>query len=211
MSRSHIRIIRSIVFLGILVFYSMPSPSGKVGRIPVILSSDTEIYARGLNGIQATISARLQLHYLDALSESTGGHEAFFASLESSALQFPMIITIGPRATRAALKHLKKIPIVFTMVSAPRTLGPKVGGHCGVTMDVPVGRYFETLKGNITGRKKRIRVLQYTGGRVRCQRRSLLGPAPRLALPQDPGQGPDGLAGGPGQNQRQSGRHPYHS
>ena len=112
--------------------------------VQVLLSSDTDIYARGLNGIQSVIQADLRINYLDTLLFREKNIENYFARLEQS--RVPLVISIGPRATRVALKHLKKTPVLFSMVGFPRTLGPVVGRGCGVTMDVSIERFFRTLR-----------------------------------------------------------------
>ena len=114
-------------------------------EVQVLLSSDTEIYAAGLNGIQSVLTNPLRIRYLDALAPDDAGLETYFRKLESAG-DTALVIAVGTRAARAALKHLTSVPLVFSMVSAPRTLGARVNSSCGVTMDVPVERFFETLK-----------------------------------------------------------------
>ena len=137
----HYRILVCLLALALTGQSAQATP----GEVQVLLSSDTEIYAAGLNGIQSSLSNPLRIHYLDALAPDDAGLETYFRELEGAGRTL-LVIAVGTRAARAALKYLTKVPLVFSMVSAPRTLGAAVNRSCGVSMDVPVERFFETLK-----------------------------------------------------------------
>ena len=122
-------------------------------KILALLSSDTDIYARNLNGIQSRLRSELKINYLDNLTDQEEEIAAYFARLEKS--ETALVLTIGPRATRVALRHLKKIPVLFSMVQTPRNLGPLLGQSCGVAMDIPMSEYFKALK-EISPRAKRV-------------------------------------------------------
>ncbi len=129
-------------------------------EVQILLSSDTEIYAAGLNGIQSAMTHPVRIQYLDALAPDAEGLETYFRDLEKAG-RTSLLIAVGTRAARAALEHSQKIPVVFSMVSAPRTLGAEVSRSCGVSMDVPVERFFETLK-EVTPGARRVSALYST-------------------------------------------------
>ena len=113
-------------------------------EIQVLLSSDTNIYATGLAGIQATMRVPLRINYLDALSQAEVDIGRYFRRLERRG--DPLVITIGPRATRVALEHLRKTPVLFSMVHSPRTYRPAKVPTCGVSLDISIAEYFRALK-----------------------------------------------------------------
>jgi ABC-type uncharacterized transport system substrate-binding protein/Tfp pilus assembly protein PilF len=112
--------------------------------IEVLISSDNRIYEQGLYGIQSVSDFELKVSYLDIITSENPDVSSYFKSLESS--NPPFVITIGPAATKMAQENLKKIPIIFSMVNAPKSLGLENDNICGVSMDISVSEYFQTLK-----------------------------------------------------------------
>ncbi len=112
--------------------------------IEVLVSSDTNIYATGLIGLQSVVGVPLRIRYLDSLIEEEPDLEGYFRRLEQN--QAPLVITVGPGATRIALDHLEKTPVLFSMVHSPRSFNPAAGRICGVSMDISISEYFRTLK-----------------------------------------------------------------
>lgn len=117
--------------------------SQKRKPIEVLISSDNRIYEQGLYGIQSVVDTELNVSYLDIITSEMPDVSAYFKNLEDS--QIPMIITIGPSAAKAAKENLKNTPILFSMVNAPKSLGLDQGNICGVSMDISVSEYFQTL------------------------------------------------------------------
>ncbi|MCX7999832.1 MAG: peptide ABC transporter substrate-binding protein, partial [Leptospiraceae bacterium] len=112
--------------------------------IEVLISSDNRIYEQGLYGIQSVIDHELKISYLDIITSENPDVSSFFKTVEESGT--PFIITIGPSATKVAKENIKKIPIIFSMVNTPKSLGLDQGNICGVSMDISMGEYFQTLK-----------------------------------------------------------------
>ncbi|MDX1960049.1 MAG: ABC transporter substrate binding protein [Leptospiraceae bacterium] len=112
--------------------------------IDVLISSDNRIYEQGLYGIQSVVDSELRVSYLDIVNAENPGVGAYFKQIEDS--NAPYLITIGPSATKVAKENLRKTPILFTMVSSPKSLGLESGNICGVSMDISVSEFFQALK-----------------------------------------------------------------
>ncbi len=136
--------------LGAFWFLLWAQPSPAQDRVPVInpvavlLSSDTSIYAAGLSGLRSSVNAQLRVEYLDRLREQDGGAAAYFQAIESEG--YPLLISFGPAASRAALQALRRTPVLLSMVDAPRSLGEDVAGSCGVGLDIRMSEFFRVLK-----------------------------------------------------------------
>ncbi len=126
-----------LLFLVSLSIFSNP-------KIEVLLSSDNRIYEQGLSGIQSVFESELKVNYLDILNSEQPDIAAYFKQIDDK--NTPVYITIGPAATKLAKEHLKKTPIVFSMVSSPKTLGIDASNICGVSMDISIGEFFQALK-----------------------------------------------------------------
>lgn len=118
--------------------------TGEERAIEVLLSADTNIYATGLVAMQSTVEAPLRINYLDSLLAEHGDASRYFRELEAS--RPPLVLTIGPGATRMALEHLERTPVLFSMVQSARAFAPASGRTCGVSMEISIGEYFRTLK-----------------------------------------------------------------
>lgn len=130
----------------VIIFFSILSSnlySKENSIIEIILSSDNSIYEQSLFGIQSVIDREVKITYLDIISSESSSLEAYFRDLESTAI--PIVITIGPQATKAAKEYLLKTPVVFSMVNNPKTLGLGQKNLCGVSMDITVEEFFQTL------------------------------------------------------------------
>lgn len=127
----------------ILYLFQNNSIFANSNSIEIILSSDNSIYERGLYGIQSVIDREVKISYLDIILSESDGVESYFQNLENT--DVPLVITIGPQATKIALQYLNKTPIIFSMVSNPKSLGLERNNLCGVSMDVSVEEFFQTL------------------------------------------------------------------
>lgn len=112
--------------------------------VEIILSSDNSIYEQSLYGIQSVLENEVKISYLDIIQSEYGSIEEYFQNLENT--RIPMVITIGVQATKSAQEFLRNTPIVFSMVNNPKSLRLDDKNICGVSMDVSVGEYFQTLK-----------------------------------------------------------------
>lgn len=126
----------------ILLFFSQSIFSNP--KIEVLLSSDNRIYEQGLSGIQSVFDAELRVNYLDILNSEQPDIASYFKQIDDA--DTPLYITIGPAATKLAKEHLKKTPIIFSMISSPKTLGIDAPNLCGVSMDISIGEFFQALK-----------------------------------------------------------------
>ena len=139
-----LQVLFAVFFFGTVRFdYAESTPSGRQS-VSILLSSDTNIYADGLSGIQSVIQAGVKIQYLDVLLSEFPDIADYFSDLESS--NPPLVITIGPAATRAALTHIRRTPVIFSMVNSPRTFGMIPGKSCGVSMDISIRDFFRTLR-----------------------------------------------------------------
>ncbi|MBI3394442.1 MAG: peptide ABC transporter substrate-binding protein [Spirochaetia bacterium] len=119
------------------------SSSGKERRIEVLLSSDTGIYAEALAGIQSSIDGEVRITYLDSLGEDSGV-ESYFRERDTAGTD--AFVVLGMRAAKAALDNVQKKPVIFSMITSPRTLDFKSDRACGVALDVSIAEYFRTLR-----------------------------------------------------------------
>jgi len=118
---------------------------GKDNRyVEVLLSSDNTIYEQGLFSLQSLIDTEIKVSYLDIISSESGDLAGYFRELESSKVS--LVIAVGTAAAKAAKENLKSTPLIFSMVNFPKSLGLNSSNSCGVSMDVPVGEFFQTLK-----------------------------------------------------------------
>jgi ABC-type uncharacterized transport system substrate-binding protein len=136
---------RNIIFAFFFLLFTLTnSISSQKGKpIEVLISSDNRIYEQGLYGIQSVIDAELNVSYLDIVTSEMQDISLYFKKLEDS--QVPMLIAIGPSAAKTAKENLKNIPVVFSMVNAPKSLGLDQENICGVGMDVSIAEFFQTL------------------------------------------------------------------
>lgn len=127
----------------IFLFTFVCSSTFGQGKIEVLLSSDNRIYEQSLYGIQTVIDAELKVTYLDILLAEQPDISQYFNDIDKS--NAPLLITIGPAATKTAKEHVKRIPIIFSMVNSPKFMGLDARQTCGVSMDVPISEFFITL------------------------------------------------------------------
>ncbi len=113
--------------------------------VDVVLSSDSNLYAEGVAGIQSALQAKTKLHYLDAAAPGEEEIAVFFRTMEESP-SASVIVAVGQRAAREALRHVKKKTVVFSLVNAPKSLDFTGRPLCGVSMDIPMEMFFRTLK-----------------------------------------------------------------
>ncbi|MCE9500215.1 MAG: peptide ABC transporter substrate-binding protein, partial [Leptospira sp.] len=138
------------VAIGLFIFFynsnflfSAPGTKTK-GYVEILLSLDNAIYEQSLYGIQSVIESEVRITYLNILNEDQQDISRYFRDLESS--EVPLLIAVGPLAAKTAKENLNKTPIVFTMVNSPKSIGLESGSLCGVSMDVSVNEFFQTLR-----------------------------------------------------------------
>lgn len=131
------------IIILVLTIVSTNIYSKESTSIEIVLSSDNSIYEQSLYGIQSVIDREVKISYLDIISSESSSLEVYFRDLESSGV--PLVIAIGPQAAKAAKEYLLKTPVVFSMLNNPKTLGLGQKNLCGVSMDVPIEEFFQTL------------------------------------------------------------------
>ncbi|MCC5815389.1 MAG: peptide ABC transporter substrate-binding protein [Leptospira sp.] len=142
MKKSSSLLIKYLIILSLLFPHLVSAD--EPASIEVILSSDNSIYEQSLYGIQSVIEREVKISYLDIINSEYSSIESYFQNLENSGV--PLVITIGPQATKVAKENLRKTPIVFSMVNNPKTLELGQKNLCGVSMDISVEEFFQTLK-----------------------------------------------------------------
>lgn len=131
---------RFYVFIILIVFSITDQPGAienKSHRITVIVSSDIDIYAQGLAGLQTVVTQKLDIVYLDTIGDEP---DKLISSNRPD-----LIVAIGQKAAAISLKSFPEIPVVISMVNSPRFLGVD-RDLCGVRLNVPVESFFKTLK-----------------------------------------------------------------
>ena len=123
------------------------------GRVLVLLSADSDIYEESLVGIRSVIESEVEVEYLNVIIAEQADLARFFAERKKAGVSH--IIAIGPAAARAAYQPENDLPVLFSMVSSPKSLKPGNKALCGVSMHLPVAEYFRTLK-EISPRARRV-------------------------------------------------------
>jgi ABC-type uncharacterized transport system substrate-binding protein len=133
------------LLIGIFLLFTIaPTNAGDKKPIEILLTSDSTIYEQALFGIQTSISHEIHINYLDVVESEYESQASYFQELENKGV--PLIITIGKGATRAAQEHMHKVPILFSMLSYPKSLDLESSSICGVSMDVPLESFLVILK-----------------------------------------------------------------
>ncbi|MCU0238660.1 MAG: hypothetical protein MUC29_04390, partial [Pyrinomonadaceae bacterium] len=112
-------------------------------KIKVLLTSDNSIYEQALFGLQSSFDGELEILYLDELEANESKLQNLYRELDNSNT---FVISIGKGATYSIQENTKKVMILFSMVSNPKSLNLKSNRFCGVSMDVPMDLFFTTLK-----------------------------------------------------------------
>ncbi len=126
-----------IVYLFNFAIYS------DANKIKVLLTSDNSIYEQALFGLQSSFDGELEILYLDELEANESNLQNLYRELDNSNT---FVISIGKGATYSIQENTKKVMILFSMVSNPKSLNLKSNRFCGVSMDVPMDLFFTTLK-----------------------------------------------------------------
>ncbi len=134
---------RWLLLFGWLGFI-LPARSLLAVVVPVYVSSDSSIYEEALMGMETVIQAETEILYLDILEAQYGDLESYFKQLSSR--EVPITIAFGLRAARTVRQYLPQSTLVFSMVSSPKTLDLSSGDICGVSMDLPIADFFDTLR-----------------------------------------------------------------
>lgn len=124
------------------LFLSLPIFS-QDNTLEILLSSNNSIYLSTLQSIQSSSKKKLNLNFTTSMGESE--IKNFFTSLESR--KVPLLITLGPQASLLAKENLTTVPILYSLINAPRALGFGYKSNtCGIHMDVPIQDFFRALK-----------------------------------------------------------------
>jgi len=129
----------SAAILAVLISHSARAEK----TVFVLLSSDSTIYEEGLAGIRSSLNMEIRSDYFNAISAERQDIAAYFREIESGS---SAIITLGPQASLAAAQNVRGIPVIFSMVNNPKAEARNMREVCGVSMDVPISLYFQTLR-----------------------------------------------------------------
>ncbi|MCB1308524.1 MAG: tetratricopeptide repeat protein [Leptospiraceae bacterium] len=137
-----------VLFAGLIVVAAALSAQSEARDKPralVLLSADTNIYAEALNGMQSVLNFDIEVLYLDNIREE---YDTLADLIEERDAQAPtLIISLGPQATDHARRNVKDIPVLFSMLDNPRTLGlNSLADTCGIAIEISTVEFFQTLK-----------------------------------------------------------------
>lgn len=138
-----IGIIKALILIISIQFTQLSIYSKSSSPIEIILSSDNSIYEQALYGIQSSLETDYKISYYDIIISENSSIESYFQNLESSGV--PLVIAIGPQAAKVAKDNLNKTPVIFSMISNPKSLGLNQKNFCGVGMDISISEFFQTL------------------------------------------------------------------
>lgn len=111
--------------------------------VDVLLSSNNSVYLSTLQSIQSSSKKNLNLNFTNSMSEKE--LKVFFSNLENKKAN--LLITLGPQASLVARENLTTVPILYSLVNAPRAIGFNFATNtCGVHIDVPIQDFFRSLK-----------------------------------------------------------------
>lgn len=111
--------------------------------IEILLSSNNSIYLTTLQSIQSSSKRKLNLHFTSGMNEVE--LKDFFSSIEKR--NIPFLITLGPQASLLAKDNLVNVPILYSLINSPRSLGFNYKSNaCGIHIDVPIQEFFRALK-----------------------------------------------------------------
>ena len=127
-----------------LIIFVVSCFSAEPAVITVIKSKDIPFYNDALKGFKGAVEqGNRQVIYKEYSLEKTD-----VVSIISNE-KTNIFLTLGTPATKVAVKNVKDIPIVFSMVFDPERNGLKADNLTGVSLDIPVETQFEAIKGII--------------------------------------------------------------
>ena len=124
---------RVILFL-LLIWAAGAAAKSKVA---VVMSRLIPPYQKALNGFKKELDCDTTVFDLQKKRDL----EEVAKEIKSS--KPDLVLAIGSNALKLAKKHLKKIPVIFTMVLKP---GKTPGNVCGVSMTLPAKTHLQGLK-----------------------------------------------------------------
>lgn len=135
-----------LAYVLVLLAGGLFADNGKkqLSTVPVLVSSDSSIYEEAIAGMQSVAEFQSNIQYLEPLLAENTDMAEWFRTLRAQ--NPPLVIAIGQKAAQLALQHLNDIPVVFSMVSGAKSLLSAQGKSCGVSMDIPAGEFFATLR-----------------------------------------------------------------
>src|SRR5437867_5060140 len=118
--------------------------------VVVVKSRALAPYNQAVEGLRRTLLARrasVQVREMELPAES-GKEALFFQFLEQ--MQPELIVTIGTQATLSVMRHVQKVPVVFSLVlmtgDLEHLLHARPLNVTGAAMDIPISLQFERLK-----------------------------------------------------------------
>lgn len=124
---------------------SSPNSSKAIsGNVEILLSSDNSILEQALFGLQSSLDYPVRISYVDLLRSEYKDVPSYFKEIESSDTK--LFVAIGSAAFKLARENLNRTPIVFTMVSHPKSIGIDSDNVCGIGMDVSISEFFKVLR-----------------------------------------------------------------
>lgn len=131
------------IYFLILFAFSQTYVWGESSKLKVLITSDNSIYEQALFGLQSSFEGELEILYLDVLESENNKLQDFFESVDKND---SFVITIGKGATFSLQENTKVVNILFSMISNPKSLNLKSNRICGISMDVPIELFLQSLK-----------------------------------------------------------------
>jgi ABC-type uncharacterized transport system substrate-binding protein len=137
-------VVCNLKFIILYIFVSISLFANNIKKIPILISSDSLIYDQTIYGIQTVLDQELEISYLEDVVYSEEKLSNYIQKIELS--ESPIVITIGNLSTKLILEKVKSKTILFSMVSSPKVFFIDSDRLCGVSLDVPLKLFFETIK-----------------------------------------------------------------
>jgi putative ABC transport system substrate-binding protein len=147
------RLPKGRAFLSLLLTLLMVGASARSADPPktvlVVKSRNLVPYNQAVGGLKKTLASSgvdLQIREVELPSEPVK-EELFLRSLEKS--QPDLVVTVGTQATLSAVRHIKRAPIVFSLVllsgESESLVLKRPPNVTGAAMDIPIGLQFQRL------------------------------------------------------------------
>lgn len=133
-----------LVFTMCCLQSNFAQPTAPEQKIPVFISSENSLFSEALAGMQSVADFEAEIFYVETLQAEHSDLGAWFRDTFST--KPPLVIAFGAAAVRFSKTYLPDIPVVFSMISAPKTMISSFSNSCGIGIDVPMSEFFATLK-----------------------------------------------------------------
>lgn len=131
-------------FLILLVFIFQVNSIFSEEEILILLSYNHTNYIDILKEIRSNIDIKTSQGYMDAILENESSHLEYLEKVKKNPPS--LIIALGTRALKFSAENFQDIPILFSLVHAPRTIDLDGKIACGVSYDVSVKEFFAMVK-----------------------------------------------------------------